>query len=149
MMVAMRIDHPRLRELYAYWDDKRGERVAPRRGDIDPVDLPKLLGNILICEVQHSPRDFIFRLFGTALVDALGRDLTGVRFSTLFTQDVAPDIVREYEAVADRCAPVISRKDAHWVSKSHVRYERLLLPLSDDGERVNRILGAAYQIFSG
>lgn len=143
----MRIDQPRLRELYAYWNDKRGERVAPRRADIDPLDLPRLLGNILICEVHDPPRDFTFRLFGTALVDAVGRDLTGARFSTLFSRDVAPDIVREYEMVADRCAPVISRQDAGWAQKSHVRYERLLLPLSDDGERVNRILGGAYQIF--
>jgi hypothetical protein len=143
----MRIDHPRLGELYSYWDRKRGGAPAPARADIDPVEVPRLLGNILICEVQDAPRDFIFRLFGTALVEAVGRDLTGERFSTLFPKSVAPDIVREYKAVAENFVPVISRKDAHWANKSHIRYERLLLPLSDDGKNVNRILGGAYQIF--
>jgi hypothetical protein len=28
----------RLKQLYRYWDSKRGTRHMPRRSDIDPID---------------------------------------------------------------------------------------------------------------
>jgi hypothetical protein len=144
--MTLRIEHPSLNELYAYWDRKRGERPAPTRADIDPVDIPHLLSNIFICQVAHEPRDYIIRLFGTALVEGLGRDLTGKRYSEIFPADVVARIHLDYDAVVEKCAAVTARKDASWSDKSHLHYELLLLPLSDDGKTVNRIVGAAYRL---
>jgi hypothetical protein len=35
--------HERVRAIYRYWDSKRNGRLMPRRADLDPVDIPKLL----------------------------------------------------------------------------------------------------------
>ena len=44
---AAAITEPRLQRLYEYWNEKRGARRAPLRGDIDPVEIPELLGTDL------------------------------------------------------------------------------------------------------
>ncbi len=35
-------------DIYAYWDDLRGKRSAPRREDIDPTKLKHHLGDLFI-----------------------------------------------------------------------------------------------------
>jgi hypothetical protein len=38
-MLMAAIEHPTLRQVVEYWLARRGERVAPLRADIDPIDL--------------------------------------------------------------------------------------------------------------
>jgi hypothetical protein len=42
---------PRLRRLYAYWQEKCGDRLFPDRADIDPVDFPYILGLVTIVDI--------------------------------------------------------------------------------------------------
>src|SRR5580658_1065080 len=42
---------PNLHALYAYWNTLRGGRPLPRRADIDPTEIPKLLPQILMYDV--------------------------------------------------------------------------------------------------
>lgn len=145
--MEVRVQHPRLRQLYAYWDDKRGDRPAPSKAEIDPVDIPHLLGHIFIYDVEQSPRDYVMRLFGTALTELFGRDVTGNRFAEIFPEEINdPTIREEYDAVVDRWTPIAACRDARWSQKEHIRYERLLMPLSSDGRVVDRLLGGAYRL---
>lgn len=135
--------HPRLDELFLYWDARRNGRFAPSRADIDPVDIPHLLSRIFIWEVEHDPRDYIMRLFGTELARRLNRDFTGQRFTEIFRGKIAKAIWQEYDHVV-RTGPVSGRRTAEWTDREFLTYWYLLLPLSSDGARVDRILGAAY-----
>ena len=46
---------PYLRDLYDYWNRVRGDRPMPKRADIDPTAIPKLLPHIMICLLYTSP----------------------------------------------------------------------------------------------
>jgi len=84
------------------------------------------------------------RLCGTTLVDAFGRDLTGMRFDEIFAGEDKTAIRAEYDGVVKSGEPVCSRHDANWIERDHVEYERLLMPLSGDCSRVDRLIGAAF-----
>ena len=140
----MQIEHPSLRRLFTYWDTKRAGRIAPARYEIDPVDLPDILPHLFIYRVIDGGADFRMSLFGTALVEAFRRDFTGESFENIFKGPDRDAIHAEYRQVAVEARPGCARHDASWINREHVEYERLLLPLSDDGKTVNRLLGGTY-----
>src|SRR3546814_12912860 len=50
-----------------YWSERAAGRAAPRRSDIDPLDLlSSLLPHLLLINVERDPPDFRYRLAGTA-----------------------------------------------------------------------------------
>jgi hypothetical protein len=77
MSFETHLDETLLREIYAYWQGKRGLRRMPARRDVDPVEMPLLLPHLLIGEVVDGGAQFRHRLTGTAIARALGYDPTG------------------------------------------------------------------------
>src|SRR3546814_945976 len=71
------IESARIRELFAYWQDKRRGDLLPRRADIDPVEIPRLMPYVLIADIEHAPFRVRFRLVGTKVVEATGFEFTG------------------------------------------------------------------------
>ncbi|MCH2395582.1 PAS domain-containing protein [Oceanibaculum sp.] len=72
------IQHERLRQLYDYWEGKRGNRLMPARTDIDPVEIPGLLPNLILIDVERGERNrYRFRLYGTEVCANRGADLPG------------------------------------------------------------------------
>src|SRR3546814_2121557 len=74
-------------DLARLWQAKRPGRAVTARRDLDPGDLQPWFGDLLIADVLDAPRDFRFRLFGTNIANAVGRDLTGRRLSDPDTLD--------------------------------------------------------------
>src|SRR5882724_9732666 len=69
--------NPTLEALLVYWRQQRRGRAMPRRRDIDPIDIPKLLANLQLVDVVDGGARFRYRLIGTASVAAFGTDATG------------------------------------------------------------------------
>lgn len=59
------------------------------RADFDVFKLRPWLGHIIILEDLAPENDFVYRMYGTEIVDAIGWDMTGRRLSDydLVTQD--------------------------------------------------------------
>ena len=83
-------DNPRFLELKAYWELKRGARPMPTRAMIDPLDLKAHLGWLILAEMLPDGSDMRWRLIGSNIVDAYGRDSTGKRLSEI-GDDMDPD----------------------------------------------------------
>jgi hypothetical protein len=65
------------RELYSYWRERHRDGAPPSRADIDPpIDIPKLLPNIIIFDRVDG--HFRIRLAGSEVVRRAGRDATGL-----------------------------------------------------------------------
>ncbi|MBG06491.1 MAG: hypothetical protein CMM59_20710 [Rhodospirillaceae bacterium] len=43
----------RIRGIYEYWDSKRQGRRMPSRADIDPVEIPEYLSNVILVDVFY------------------------------------------------------------------------------------------------
>jgi len=121
----------------------------PSRADIDPIDLPGLLANLILIDVSKSVPQFRIRLAGTDIVSRYGAELTGKSLDDIDLGGDLAQIKEQYEETVRRQMPTYCR---HFIeTKKHklLRYERLLLPLSSDGSTVDMLLGAIYALPPG
>ncbi len=127
-------------KLFAYWNERRGSRLAPERGDIEPGAIREVLGDSFI--VAFDPEaDHPFRLAGTRVCALFGRELKGEPFVQLWDQ-ASRKILREMTAtVADEAVGLIAGAKARTAQGSNTDLELLLLPLYHRGKMHVRLLG--------
>jgi hypothetical protein len=139
-----------LRSLAELWAGKRRDDALPCRSDFSDDDLRPWFGNLLVVDVIGGPQRFRFRLMGTSLVDAAGRELTGKFFDEADISGYEPDVLEDYEETLRSRAPVCKtrryRPQPGTFKEQWRVYERLLLPLAADGKTINRILGCSYPL---
>lgn len=129
------------RNLYAYWNDVRNKRVAPRRFEIEPMKIAALLPETFIVECKGL-LDFRFRLAGTRLCENFGRELRGQGLLD-FWQDADREVLRVMlnRIVIDAQIGTVVF-DSITDDNRTVRFEMLLLPLIHNGASINRVMGS-------
>lgn len=137
---ASDLSHPILRKLFIYWDGKRGQQAYPRRADVDPIEIPMLLPYVILVDAVADSADFIFRVAGTMVTEASGMELTGKRLRLLPLSPIGT-IVAEFSQVIESAEPRYSAGPLTNPLDQYDRVERLLLPLTKTGEKVEQILG--------
>jgi hypothetical protein len=128
-----------LRFALDYWFEKRGGRLAPTRADIDPVDIAPILPRVMLVDVSTDPVDFRFRLAGTGLFKIHGAELTNKRALDLEPAAYGALIHRLYCDALERRAPMVHRLLIECETRRSA-YLRIVLPLSEDGATINRLL---------
>lgn len=131
----------RLREGYAYWRRKAAGGKLPRRADIDPVEIPRLLPHIRLVDVV-APGRFRYRLVGTEARQHHTKNPTGRYLDEVLSPPLGPRIVALYgECVSDR-RPIYVEYEITLQSRSGLRrLSRVLFtPLSEDGVTVSHVL---------
>ena len=134
--------HPELDALQDLWTKMCRDRPMPPRSDFSLEVAQRWAANLSIATVTPDGR-FQFRLFGTKLIRVYGRDLTGAFLDELTPVDLWSVITLHYRAVVNTRKPLyapVSISNGRW----YTEVSRLLLPLSDDGDRVNFVMGADY-----
>jgi hypothetical protein len=131
---------PILGPALAYWQAKRAGRTMPARRDIDPVEIPKLLPHVELVQIMPDGRSR-FRVVGTALVNAFGRDYTRRYADELFDGPRGETIVTHHRTVCIAGQPVFTRSRYHTEKNIDLIANRLYLPLSDNDLDVDMILG--------
>jgi len=135
-----------LKSLYTYWQEIRGARAAPRRSDIDPSDIVSVLPYLSILDVEPAPRRYRVRLAGTRLVSWYGCDFTGRYLDELDFGDGRTASFALLDQIVDQVCP--GHMSGEYVKQDRrvIRYDRLFLPLSNEGARVDMLVGAAVRL---
>lgn len=126
--------------LFQYWDRLRGERPAPQRAEIEPADIKSLLADTFILE-QDGRGEAIFRLAGTRVCAAYGRELKGYSFPLLWSLRDQRIISRHAHSVFHHNAVVVVGFDGLGANGKTAEFEMILLPLHG-GDSGLRSLGA-------
>jgi len=129
-----------VKAMYGYWKSKCRDGQLPRRADIDPLDFPRLLPYITLVEAVADERRYVYRLVGTKEVEIRGRDPTGKSVIDGFFGPSLADALHCYDTVVRTKRPFYDDEPYITPDKRYSDDESLFLPLSDDGETVNRIL---------
>ena len=129
-----------LDEGFAYWDRIRGDRRMPRFADIDAVDIPKLLPHAVILDVESNPLDFRYRLIGEHVGKFGRKGLKGRSFREFDEKKPGNTIFDTLATVVYGKLPRFGRSDYAGENPKMRMFQEILLPLSDDGENVNRVL---------
>lgn len=109
------IGSPALRSLLAHWQQRRGKRAMPARGDLADETLAQALGEVILFELScvQAP-----------CADAESQD-----------GSLTSGMAQPFHDVMRRGQPMYRRR-----SEPSGAVERLLLPLSRDGVHVDAIL---------
>lgn len=137
---ADQIDSPRLRQLYDYWLSKRNGNRLPRRADIDPTEIPQLMPNLLLVDVEYDPFRVRYRLVGTQIVEATGFEFTGKYLDEIVLPDDEGPFLESYQLAAESKAAVLTRIKWRLDAETTGEYDACFLPLSEDGATVDKIL---------
>jgi hypothetical protein len=131
--------HPSNRELFEYWNKRRGARLAPQRAEIEPAAIRPVLADTFILGCDGSAAHQ-FRIAGTRVCALFGRELKGVDFLDLWAPASRIEIDELLAVVANETVGVVAR--ACGTVADVVELELLLLPLSHGGRGDARVLGA-------
>ncbi len=128
------------RILLAYWEARSGTREAPRRGDIDPVDIGQILPHVMLWDAE-ADGGYRCRVAGTAIDMEMAGSLKGVRLSDL-TCSLIDEAKREFDAVRDGAMASYAERTMGWRGRPFVYYRHLLLPITNDAGAVHQLIGA-------
>lgn len=140
MQIVEQLGEPALIALYQYWTEKCEARRAPRRADIDPVDIPDLLPYISLTDVLDGGARYRIRLAGTKVEERFGCSLTNRMFDEVMHGPYLDYVQGLFKKLLRDCAPLYSESSFAPRRTHELRVKRLALPLSDDQKTVNMIL---------
>lgn len=127
--------------LYSYWNDVRGDRLAPRRFEIEPARIADILPETFILE-RAERGDLRFRLAGTRICEQFGVEFRGTSFFDGWTAE-------DLEAVGESSARVVGDGGVAVLSvvaaarrRRSIELEMLMLPLTHTRDSIDRILGS-------
>lgn len=140
--------HPQLKRLYKYWHDRRGAHSIPSLSDLMPLhggEAADILPQMVLATLQHNPFRVRYEHVGDNLAKTIGRhDLVGKYV------DEQPFWFRKYAEPAYRSLVKDRVPQFKYLrtieSFMIVKYQRLLLPLSDDNSRVDHVIGGMFDM---
>jgi hypothetical protein len=131
------------KQLFAYWNRLRGSRSAPERGEVEPSDIREVLGDTFILEIAPQLRTISFRLAGTRLCAAYGKELKGFGYLGIWAEENNFDIAKAVASVYRDMQPVVLTYTSETATGRSTEYEAMLLPLAPAADGNSRILGIA------
>ena len=130
--------------LLEYWQSKRSGDLLPGRKDVSPFELKSLLGNVVLIDVERKPLRLRYRLLGTNITRAMGRDSTGKYYDEIYSPELLSEILKSFQWIIENRQPLRTYGEAFYPDKNFYKYEALNLPLASDGENVDMILAGLY-----
>jgi hypothetical protein len=138
--------HPSVRELYYYWNVQRGLRPAPERADIEPGAIRRALADTFILDqtiaIGHAAGRHLFRVAGTRLCAAFGRELRGTTFLNLWDQESTRRISDLVGVVTREFVGAVAGARGCSAEGDVLDFELVLLPLHHQTATDARVLGA-------
>ncbi len=136
------MEQPRLKAVFDHWNAVRGDRRMPARRDIDPLALKAALGIVMIA--RHVPEldDYRFSLYGSEVVGVQHTDYTNKLASQLEPPAYGEVVLQSYRRTRAAGEPYFGRISLS-IDHELVSYNRLVLPLGDDGETADALLTAS------
>ena len=132
--------HVSTREVYAHWKDRRRDRPAPPRADIDPVAIRRALGDTFMLSTDFVD-ELRFRLAGTRVCALFGREMKGETFLDLWSEKTSDAVDELLSIITAESEGVVAGLTGRTDDGFDVELEMLLLPLLRVGRGSHGMLG--------
>jgi len=126
--------------VYADWNEKRGDRSAPDRADIDPADIRRALGDTFMLAADFVDR-WRFRLAGTRVCALFNREIKGEALTSLWREADQAAIEDLARTITQEKVGAVIGLTGRAADGAEVDLEMLLLPLAHSGHARIRALG--------
>jgi hypothetical protein len=134
-------------EVRNYWAGKCSGDRLPSRADIRPSELKSWLPHVLLVDAVNDSTDFLYRLVGTRIARDFTASPTGRLMSEAlqpFGDETVASTIATYRRVVTTRAPLRIRGSGAIYGQRSKFFDAVLMPLSDDGETVNRVFGGFF-----
>lgn len=130
-----------VRTFLEFWRGSAPAGRFPAQRDLDLTTIPGLVAHAFIMDVLEDRR-FRYRFVGTHIDRELGVTTTGIRLDEYRSGAALESLTALFATVAERGVGghMMTRMSTE-TSEAQI-YERIALPVSDDGETVNKVAGA-------
>jgi hypothetical protein len=132
--------HAASRELYAYWEERRGKRSAPERADIEPGAIRQVLSDAFILALD-AKAGHPFRLAGTRVCALFGRELKSESFIGVWAAASQTAVCDLLAVLDDERVGTVAGVTAQNADGEPLELELLLLPLSASRPSLARTIG--------
>jgi len=132
--------HASSQTVLTHWTDRRRNRPAPERNDIDPAVIRYALGDTFMLAADFV-EELRFRLAGTRVCALFGRELKGESFRSFWSEESRRQIDPLLRIVADENVGAVAGLIGTTADGTEVDVEMLLLPLAHTGQARIRALG--------
>ncbi len=126
--------------LKQYWDDKRAGREFPALADIVPGEIGELWPWCFVLDVAQSRSFPYFRYLGSELSRYSSVFLSG---ESDWTSTLLDKAIANYATVLGQRLPIVIEEEITRFDRRTLLFRASLLPLSNDGKRIDYVLGAA------
>ena len=134
--------YPVLKDLEAYWNSIKGDRLVPARADINPRAIEDMLEYAFVAE-HIAPGIARLRLAGMHLNELMGMEVRGMPLTAL----IAPEYRRVF---SDAVEAVFEGPEIVWITlagqraigKPAMDAKIVFLPMRAESGDVTRVLGA-------
>ncbi|MBX9589139.1 MAG: PAS domain-containing protein [Hyphomonadaceae bacterium] len=130
-----------IQTLYAYWNDVRAGRIAPRRLEIEPSRIGSILPETFMLE-RAAPANYQFRLAGTRLCEIFGTELRGANMLAAWTGSDRAAIAADLASTCAQGAATLLNVEAEADTTRRIRLEIIMLPLMHANNTMDRVIGA-------
>jgi hypothetical protein len=140
--------------LFAYWNEVRAGRIAPRRFEIEPSRIGSILSETFILERAGSanpanPQVYRYRLAGTKLCEQFGDDFRGRDFLDNWDSDDRAALEQTLMGMSERGGVSVITFEASARSgacrasgpRRRLTFEAVILPLVHTSDSLDRFLG--------
>lgn len=125
-----------------YWKELAAPRLFPARAQITAESAGDLWDNLFLVEVTPVPDQYRFAYAGGVLRQALGRDPTGETVAAAIPGGLGTRTLFFHQAAVGLKGPVDDAGAWTRTDGMQILYRSILLPLSDDQQSINFLLGA-------
>tara|TARA_R110002049_G_scaffold23545_7_gene83545 strand:- start:34481 stop:35188 length:708 start_codon:yes stop_codon:yes gene_type:complete len=128
-------------QIEAYWEALRGNRLMPKRSEIDPRGIELALEYAFILE-RISPGVARMRIAGSHLRDLMGMEVRGMPVTTFFVPEARRAVAATVESLFQlpgQCTMHLSAQSGQ--GRPPLEARMLILPLKSDLGDVSRALG--------
>lgn len=133
--------HASIRELFDYWNDRRGRRSAPERDEIEPSAIRRVLADTFILSYDAAA-GHPFRIAGTRVCALFGRELKGDAFLARWAPECRGEVGTLLAVVASESVGVVAGATGACTGEPPLDFELVLLPLLYHGRSDARVIGA-------
>ena len=133
--------HAASRELYAYWEERRGHRSAPERAEIEPSAIRQTLSDTFMLAQGDAASGYPIALAGTRVCALFCREMKGESFVGLWNVRSRPAIIDLLTILVDETVGLVAGVTAHNADNESADLELLLLPLGSRRPNLARSIG--------
>jgi hypothetical protein len=130
------------RGLLKWWSRPGRNGRLPTRAETECEELARLTSDLALYEVQRENDRMRYKCLrhGAGLRAIDGADLTGRYLDEFFPEPIRERALAAYDATVTMACPIYTLRHAVDAQQVPVTFERIRLPLSDDGGEIDHLL---------